>query len=229
MTKTKIIDKIEKLLRLSKSPNENEAASAASRAQQLMEKYQIRAWLLGQQDDKSAGLGIVDHVLDERGRSEYWQKLLFVRLSKIYECQPYFNGGTMRVIGMESDVEVLKLMYQYLHDAIRNLQKKAWSRAGAEYGTGRRAANHFRRGYCEGAVVRILERLEKDRAERVQATVATRDLVVVKSGAIKRFIDKGPYIFRSSRKASYAGSRSAYGRGYEAGGRVNLRPRRITT
>lgn len=54
-SENKIIDKIEKLLKLSSSSNENEARSAMMKAQELMAKYEIKREQLrdGEQEERN--------------------------------------------------------------------------------------------------------------------------------------------------------------------------------
>lgn len=227
MDKAAIIDKVNKLLALAgNNPNEHEAANAAAQAQRLMEKYQIAQFQVGGDQDDSTGMGVIDGVIIRQGRMDIWMQSLFVDLCHLYECDGYRarHGGGLRAIGLESDVEMVKTMFGYLVKVIRHLHKVEWdvAKARGEYSGGRRMANAFRRGFCQGAADRIVQRLQGEKAEAAAAECDVRALVVVKKDKIDKFKEDNDYKFRKQSRRSAGHAAGAYQKGQAAGNNVGL-------
>ena len=224
MTKEAIIKKVEKLLRLSESPNEHEAALAASRAKDLMEKYQIEAFDLKEDDPKSS-LGITENSIYSRSKSEDWLKIFFCNLARAYDCKPYFTRGggiSLHAIGMKTDLDLLKVTFSYLLKVVDFHYKKAKvkRRKAERVRISRKEAYHFRRGFCFGMTDRIVSRIEKEKAERLQKTVEVKDLVVVKEDAIKEYTKD--WNWSKARNLKKSGSSDGYSTGWHKGGMVGI-------
>lgn len=126
MANDNIIKKIENLLRLSTSSNIHEAALAASRAQQLAEKYNIALEILkGKQDIKELNL-IVDYykVYNEPFKSNLfnWEFGLAQMLSKYYWCKVFkLPEVDLNIVGMNSDILLFESMFDWLQGQINIL------------------------------------------------------------------------------------------------------------
>jgi hypothetical protein len=139
-----IKDKVRKLLALSKSGNENEAAAALEKANKLMEEYAI--------DEKDVRL--------ESGRVKstktyvVWKAVIANAVSWLYGCHSYRDGGEgERVFTGESlDVFMACEMYSYLIDAVERCAKKN-IRKNAKY--------KFRQSFKYGMACRIYNRIEQ--------------------------------------------------------------------
>ena len=221
MEKEDVIAKIEKLLRLAESPNEHEAALAASRAQDLMEKYQIEAIQL-REDDGKAGLGIADHTIVSYKRIEGWKKLFFCALARVYECKPYYLGKTLNVIGMETDIVLFREAYAFLDRVIEHHAKKEKiaRRKREAVRISRAEAHAYRRGFCSGMSIRIVSRLREEKEKRLQNKVEVRDLVVIKEDAIREYT--ADWNWGKAKPTRYTVNDAAYSKGYQVGGQVNL-------
>lgn len=232
--KQSIIAKIEKLLRLGESPNENEAAAAVSKAHALMEQYQIESFELDAQDNDVCG--VIDNDLETQGRWDKWLKVLFINLGEIFDCNVYFfsriNAGktqiTLRVIGLKTDAALLETMFKYLRGIIHRLYLTAWEKDKDQYAlyfqTQRKAAAAFKKSFCAGCVERITVRLETAKQERAQAEVKCRDLIVLKNALVERFIVQSRYSFVIGKAIKQNIYRKAYEEGFAAGGSVRLQP-----
>ena len=119
----KIILKIQKLLQLadtSKNSNVEEAASAAAKAQALMEKHRIKKAMLNQ----------VGHIawrpLEDKGNPEDWKLFLVSHLAKNNGCyvvrsEDYDQDNKINIVGEEQDHETVQHLYTYLVNCLNKL------------------------------------------------------------------------------------------------------------
>jgi len=169
----KIIDKIQKLLRLAESADVNEAAAAAGKAQQIMEAHNIDLAMLPAEDDGSPVEEEVrqfdgDEALHASARVASWQSQLSHRIAKSNGCSTFLGYTfdqaqgkylrTLGIVGRPSDVATVRYLFQYLKAEIDRLCK------ASARGKGRTWANSFRLG----AVHEVGRRLK-------EAKVAARD------------------------------------------------------
>jgi hypothetical protein len=119
----KIILKIQKLLQLadtSKNSNLEEAASAAAKAQKLMEKHRIKKAMLNQ----------VGHIawrpLEDKGNPGDWKLYLVSHLAKNNGCyvvrsENYEEDNKINIVGEEQDHETVQQLYTYLVNELNKL------------------------------------------------------------------------------------------------------------
>lgn len=111
-----IASKIKKLLHLAdtkRNSNVEEAASAAAKAQKLMEKHRIQMAMLT--DD----FQIITKYLDDRGKPENWKVFLATVLAKSNGCfiiksEKYSADNKVLVAGLEKDIDTLQYLYTYI-------------------------------------------------------------------------------------------------------------------
>lgn len=139
----KAIDKIKKLLALSKSPNENEAAAALSKAMEIAAAKGI--------DIKDAEAARENEEIGRRQaekarmRVPYWQRHLGSSLAEIFGCimidritRKIFSSSKqieLQFVGFPSDLEIVEYVYAYLkrqvirianeHMKTKNFRKRA--------------------------------------------------------------------------------------------------------
>lgn len=159
-SKEKVIDKIKKLLALSKSPNQAEAESAMNFAQKLIEQYQISSSDLEMGDIDSH----IYNLQGTRSKLAVWESLLFNILAENNFCSFYIekkylgrSGPTqmrkyekrMVLVGRQVNVTTCILMFEYLRDTAKFLGK---SYPGAD-----------RTSFYSGFVAGITKQLETSR------------------------------------------------------------------
>lgn len=131
MSREKIIDKIRKLLALSASPNENEAALAAEKAQAMLAEYNLHISEVeafgGQKLDKF----VMDSELQTKSRP--WQRTVCHGVAQMYFCSYFYSGqykatGTKYVkmdahtfVGTEANVVIARMMSDYLIKTVQRL------------------------------------------------------------------------------------------------------------
>lgn len=199
MTKQQIIAKVQKLLALATSDNPNEAASAAAKAQRLMDEHKLSTMMLAieteQPDEplvntaKSGGAPI-----DEAASVPHWRLWLATEIGEANGCAVYrmkYGGGLTRrrtvqlhATGRQSDIECAAYLYRYVWREIDRLAKRDCKGFGKGY------ANNYRLG----AVAEIRRRLKAEKAAtearaREAAGANSRALMRI-DGALTRLRDR---------------------------------------
>lgn len=172
MTVSAIVDKVQKLLALSKSSNANEAAAAAAKANKLIDQYRLSEADL--ETEATADLEPLEEDPDyvyQSGKVTPWKKLLVNVLAAHYGCaywndRTYVNGrqfSRYRLVGKRSDIGITRYMYSWLLLECQRLSEKEAK------GMGR----IFVGSYCEGFVIGVANQLKLSRAEVQKDATAT--------------------------------------------------------
>ncbi len=191
MTKDEVISKVRKLFELANSPNENEAASAASKARELLSLYNLNIADLPTDDlnsviaatEKSVGVGKV---------LRNWVKGLLIHIAEGFECEHvirrrYGSPPLLTFIGTPADAEVAVYTFQFLYRKLNSCadlalptlkrENKSWSTAALRY------------AYLDGAVKRIGERFrEQTLSVRAAEQHGCKDLVLAKEQMIRSYM-----------------------------------------
>lgn len=171
MTHEEAISKAIRLLKLAQSDNPHEAALAASRAQEIIDRYKLAG--LSAESELPGGAkepeeeirnfeDPLDYAKSGEGRNlSRWRATLASVLAKANQSRIWIHRGqsaTIRIVGRPSDVETIRYLYQYLVNEIERL-----TRVHAK-GNGKTWANNFR----YGVVDEIGDRLREQREATVQ-------------------------------------------------------------
>ena len=178
--KTKIIDRVKKLLAMSADVGSpEEAVIAARRARSLMDKHQIEAYEVEQFSARSRFNEV--HSGKPYKYTPLWLQFLGAHVARWNDCQSRRIGNAsgkciITFLGFEYDVITAKAIYEYLRDTILRLCRDQ------KYG------NHPSRqkAFKLGAVSIIGERIDEimiARATRFTNSTGT-DLVVVKKDLV---------------------------------------------
>ena len=176
-----ILDKIQKLLNLAaKNPSAEEAASATSKAQELLTKYNLDAAVVerhaGTKSDRREDLRL-------RGGFYEYQQTLWRAVAQlnfcIYWCQPYRDrtrgrklpdGSRVgkqtkrhRLVGRLVNTTASRIMAEYLETSI---EKGLRERLGGDH---RQLYSNWAISYREGAVSRLVEKIRARYWERREA------------------------------------------------------------
>lgn len=167
MTHDEALEKVRKLLRLAKSDNPNEAATAAAHAQAIMDRHGI----------EQAALDMATNAPDEPIRDfaqmpegsltdvgvTRWHTTLALYVAKHNLCGVYVSGSrgrkTLEIYGRASDVETVRYMYAWLRTEIQRLVDSH----------GRGMGVVWRRNFGLGAAETLNERLKEQREKTIQA------------------------------------------------------------
>lgn len=174
-----ILDKIKKLLALSKNNSDvNEAAAAAAKAQALIERYNIRV-ALGDLGDLGEGDGPSPDKIQERilykfpQRCTTWIVMLADAIGRVNRVKVWFNPGTgpsgrhrQGYLSAAGDEEAIGLTSEMLHWLIGEVTRlyEDDKPAGLDRGEGKRWANGFKNGAVETIGKRLRAAVEEARA-----------------------------------------------------------------
>ncbi len=151
----KIIDKIQKLLNLSKkNPNENEAIAAALKAQQLMSEHGIS---MHQLDENSSSKQIVKlmHHPTITPVMRKWKYQLARIISKNFRCKDYIHGKNVVFMGYESDAKIALEVFSYLYDNGNRLAYRYYSECRKNNIPTKNRMNTYLTGFMAGICVKL--------------------------------------------------------------------------
>lgn len=157
----KIIEKIKKVLELSKNnPSIEEAKSAALKAQKLMAEYHISMLEIEMIDD-------IENIIEEKidvGTGNKWKYALSSIVAKNFRCKYFYYGkNTVVFYGYEEDAKISAMTFKMLFDVGNKESAKYYQKQRQEYlkecryFDGRGIKNAFLNGYLLG----IREALER--------------------------------------------------------------------
>lgn len=235
MTDPKIIERVQKLLRLAESSNVHEAATAAARAQELMERHRIDVATV--HAEPSAIEDHRDRPLATSSRLPRWRVTLAVAVAEASGCRVYIRDAEGRrslvVVGTRDDAANVLTLDAYLAGEVERLTRRLGR------GQGRRWCTGFRLG----AVTTLAHRLREARnaartrarreAEARRAAGQTTALVRVDTGLrrleererdIEAFMRERLRLRRETRRRLRADA-DAYAQGSAAATMVRIDPR----
>jgi hypothetical protein len=213
--RTRVIERVARLLALAESPNVHEAEAAMAAAQRLMLKYNV-----AQQSAGGARRYGYRHLGEPSGRTGESERLLASILAKhffveviwvpVYRPTEGKRGSVLEVCGAPENLE----MAEYAHAFLRHTADELW--AEHKRATGDRS-NRDRRTFLAGVMAGFADKLSR------QATrSASEGLVWVRDADLSSFYRaRHPYI----RNVRYGGQRRspAFASGKEAGKKIVLR------
>jgi len=161
------IEKAAKLLRMAKSDNVNEAAIAAAKAQELMERYKLTGQAVEMAEaQKVESVAFPDEPIQDfkdspltpAGRLEVWLGTLAVRIGKLNQCHCYRSRNGLSFIGRASDVSVARYFFNFIRAEIERLANRYCAGHGMTY------FNNFRHGAVDG----VCGKMEEAKAATLQ-------------------------------------------------------------
>jgi hypothetical protein len=220
----KMVDKLQKLLALATSPNENEARLAMDKAAELMEKYS-----LSMADVNENGNSKPDHIREQMTREDIpglgsrkvnWESLLANSIAMAFDAKlvtmPYatWKDGEKRdwslsFLGFKADVEMAIWLHLYIRRSISRLSSKGYKDING------------RNNFAHGMVSSVHGRLQEMYKRRNEISDC-KALVVVKTDAVKKFTTEHFPSLKKGTRTQITGDRSAYYNGIEEGKKLNL-------
>jgi hypothetical protein len=191
MEHSEVVAKIVKLLRLASSDNPHEAALAASRAQELMDRHKVESWMLdgkGEPEEDIANFSSRDDALNPgEKKTATWKWRLALALAKANAVELYVKGGPIFMVGRPSDVQTVRYLFAYCANAIEALVTKQGK------GHGRTWYNNYRLG-CVDAIRESLkkerERLRGEMRREAQAAHVTGAALVRVNTALAKLDER---------------------------------------
>ena len=151
-SREKILEKIEKLLALAgNNPSENEAISAALKAQELMAKYNIE---LADLEGKSLDQNIVEETYTPKANCHYvrkWRYTLSQIIAKNFCCKTYsINRDAIAFYGYEKDAKIAVEVFKFLFETGNKLANRYYLKCKKEGRDTKGVLNTYLVGFCDG-------------------------------------------------------------------------------
>lgn len=218
-----VIDKVKKLLALSKSSNANEAAAAAATANRLIDQYRLEESEIELSNSVQEDIFVDTESLYETGRLTQWKSTLASILAHHYGCAIYNHKGyrknAFKLVGRKSDITVVRYMFAWLCLEIDRLSNEASKGRDFTRSTGKVFSNSF----CSGAVAGIKTQLN---ASREEITKTANSVALVKLNQrldeANDFMRKGIKLKKSASFSKSYLDRDAYEAGKNRGSSIHL-------
>jgi hypothetical protein len=184
-TRERIAERVRRLLALSKSPNEHEAAAAAQKAQELLLKHDLS---MAEVDVAEAPEVVEGSTKLANGAG--WRITLLFRVAEAYGCEMTYStgtGGRCQLYGRAHAIEVVLHVNEYLARTIERLAEEA-ARNISFWDTGE--SRKWRTRFRYGAVRTVTTRLKESRRTLAQESAQTQALVLVNDKAVKEFFQR---------------------------------------
>lgn len=163
--RAKVMDRIQKVLAITNSPNEQEAASAAAMLSRMLEEHNLSMADIEAKGAKGPGIRQSGHDL---GKAAFkWKMDLAEGIAEFYYCAPLVDRKTKTVafVGRPENVEALTALYSWVIDQIRAIattERRSHYDATGEHIDPLR----WQLGFGEGAVDRLIDRLRELKARQ---------------------------------------------------------------
>ncbi len=214
--------RVAKLLALSQSANEHEAALAMQKANDLIEKYHIEE--LGNDVEFRYGYGVIDR---KRKRIESYQRRIctilhdffFVRvvLASLYDPLRNDTYKTIELMGTKENVAIAEYCYFFLENRLASL----WSLHKTRFtGSVRTEKNSYYLGLLRGFSQKLEE--QKKTKKDLPSQPHLGELVVADEQRLTHFVDMR---FPRLRKAARSGAKvykNTYNEGVETGKTISF-------
>lgn len=213
MTRDELLSKIRKLLSLSKSANEHEAALAAEKAKKLLDEHNIKEFELTK---------TIESIIEKEAyafgkKTVTWIRIIASGLSKYLDCKTVLIGNKLKVIGSKTDIEVFEYLFSYLINTVERLTQKETKTI--PYMTNARSyKDSFRKGMAMGIYTKLM--LIKQGEKQAPTTNCTA-LVLTKEKEVNAFFTK-LYPYAITQKMRTIPQSYGYMKGLEAGRNVEI-------
>jgi len=223
---TQILSKVQRLLALSKSSNEHEAAAALAQAQRLMARHKLTQAMIEVTSDEPEAPAEPVHrkhePLHKSTKKVTWKGRLAASLARANGAYMYYRGGDIVLVGRDSDVATVRYLFTW---CVRQVDRITREECEGE-------SRSYRNSFRHGVVRTISDRLHREAAEARQEARAAAptgsSLVVVDKALAKvdaRAAESVDWAKRNlnisaGRRASISDG-GAYSHGRDAGHRVS--------
>jgi hypothetical protein len=218
---SKIIDRVKKLLALSQSPNEHEAAAAAAQASRLMREHDIAESMLDTSDEPQP-LQLGEEVIEDGARLATWKANIASGIAAANGCHLFTKRSgdktALTMFGKPNAIATSRYMFAYLVATVERL-------AHASGGVSTKWRNGFKLGCAHTIYTRLLaDKREHEAQVKQSGASASAALVRVQTDAdrIKAAFNARTAGFSKGRKATSRVDHGAYTAGRDAGSTINL-------
>lgn len=187
----KLQDKLLKVLALTTSPEEGEAAAAAAMLQRLLEAHNLQIADLEKKGAEKPGIRESGHDL---GKAAFtWKLNLAEGIARHFYCAPLVDRSrkTVAFVGRPDNVDTLKGLYTWLIGQVREIS--ATERRAHQESTGEHVDPlRWQVNFGVGAVSRLVERIGELKRKREQddAAAAGNALVLSLSSEVSDYLER---------------------------------------
>ncbi len=220
MSREKVIERVRKLLALSNSSNEHEAALAAAHAQRLLAEHNLA---MSELEAKEEGAGEAE--LQVAKSVPKWVSSLFATVAQAFDCFAVVSAtptmSRLRFIGVAEDPEVASCTMQYLMAELKRLATsylRQESSKRQEIEPSER--NRIRNSYLLGGVYGVRQAMSAQKAETPTTSMA---LVPVKEALIRQYQKEKIGAVRTQRRRSSTVMSDAFNRGKRDGAALQMK------
>ena len=219
--RSKIIDRIRKLLALSSSNNQHEAELAAQRASEMLEQHQLSMSDVEVRDIERSRVIKEEYVVGGQKMKLLWITQLARAAARLFDGEVLsyrkLHGTSFAFIGFPDDVAMMKPMFEHLYNAWFGIVEADLRAAKMEHGgrwepcdTMLFKAGHGK-AYANALQCRCHD-LAAERKRRVSGTAPGTALVLVKDVAIKNFGVADGWVHVKTHQSTGSESGRRYGR-----------------
>jgi hypothetical protein len=220
--------KAAKLLRLANSSNQHEAALAAARAQEIIDRYKLDIDGLTNEHEVESAEPVRDYGCDDpidNDARDLWKGVLLVVLCDVNDCKAYKSGPRLCIIGRPGDVQTVRYMYGFITRQVELFAARDCR------GHSRTYWNNFRHGMVDTISRRLKEQRDATRnAVRAEASAQGSSAIVRIDRALARIEQTRREVefaaerlkLRRGGSRSYRGDNTARSAGRAAGNNVRL-------
>lgn len=215
-----IIERIQKLLRLSESSNPHEASLAALRASELMLKYNISKAVLENAENPREKVEYNMFDKCEGKNRNYFRGDLASSIAYFFDAKIIWSSNDLWLVGTQNDMNAVRYLFNAILNQIDELCESAWWREGKWSGVhGKTWKNSFRQGCLDKIKSRLVERKNEFKSE---FSSGSRELAVIDEHKtdISNFL-KGMRLSTLNRAAPNV-NQNAFNSGRAAGNGVNI-------
>lgn len=220
-----ILSRIQKLLALTTSSNENEAAVAASKAQELLLKYNLSMTQVeGYNAEKT--LPIIEQIVGS-GNLPDWQSRLAGVVARNNLCSVFTSGSRLVWVGRETNIQVGRYLTDTLMSDLERLATEYWNGIlfARKFGfaKGEELTIHgrvWKQGFYFGAIEVISKRLRESKASLAQDGNMSA-LIVKEDTSVAQYLRDHYNLRYSSGHRNLA--QSGFSTGKEAGATVGFK------
>lgn len=173
----KHIERVRKLLELSKSANEHEAAQAAARAAELMSEHDITEAMLEVTSPDDAATHVVERIIegvlpDASERRVAWRDRVASAVARSLGCETFYWNNKLTAIGRASAVSTWSYVCAYLFAEIVRLADAAWLAEGADLAAVGQRPRAWKGAFRLGAADTVADKLYLERKARAEREAA---------------------------------------------------------
>lgn len=217
-----IVNRIRKLLAMSKGTQyEEEAGTALRMAQEHMSKYGLS--MTDIEISQELEEDIVEEILQghtKRASPERWESYLAQAVAIVFDCRVirsiYFTDSFLKFVGYKKDAEMAKLVFNILFIAAR-------SAACKRYPQGLGSTRLDQLSFMLGVAYRLIERAEKEKSKAQEESTGRYALVVLgKTQHIDNWMEKHLNLEPSSKRRGMSINTEAFNQGKKHGDSMDM-------